>query len=208
MNKVILTIIGGTVLLLIGIVFLSSGQSNQTNGAGGASTGQVTVGNPAPDFRLPSTDGRTITLADYQDKQNVLLYFHEGLTCQPCLDQVAELEKIKPQLDELNVQIFSVTLDNIRDQQKALARMGVTQIPSLSYETAQTEVDYDLTRLSMGMGRRAGHTFILVGQDGVISWRKDYWTGNGMYAPGGTMFVTADEILTRVQTALENQGSA
>lgn len=205
MNKVAIGIVGGTVLLLVAIVAFSSPQSNTDNST---ATDQATVGTVAPDFTLPSTDGRTIHLADYRGQQDVLLYFHEGLTCQPCLDQVAELQKIKPQLDEANVQLFAVALDGVLDQQAALARINATAIPSLSYASAQTEVEYDLTRLSMGMGRRAGHTFILVGKDGTIEWRKDYWTGNGMNAPGGTMFVNADEILTNVKNVLSQKVAA
>lgn len=207
MNKVVVAIIGGTIVLLVVIVALSSNQAKPSNSTDVAAS-RTTVGAVAPDFSLPSTDGRTIHLADYRDKQDVLLYFHEGLTCQPCIDQVAELQKIKSQLDVMNLQTFAIALDSVSDQKAALARINATEIPSLSYANAQTEVDYDLTRLSMGMGRRAGHTFILVGKDGVIEWRKDYWTGNGMNAPGGTMFVKSDEILTNVKNLVEAKGAA
>lgn len=207
MNKVVISILVGTVVILGGIVALSSSQS-KSGSADSSTAGHSITGDQAPDFTLPSTDGRTIHLTDYRGKQDVLLYFHEGLTCQPCIDQVAELQKIKPQLDALNVPVFAIALDSVQDQQQALARINATQIPALSYENAQTEVDYDLTRFSMGMGRRAGHTFMLVSKDGVIDWRKDYWTGNGMSAPGGTMFVKSDEILTNVKSVLNAKGAA
>jgi peroxiredoxin Q/BCP len=34
------------------------------------------VGDTAPDFELPATDGATVRMADYAGKQPVLLYFH------------------------------------------------------------------------------------------------------------------------------------
>lgn len=34
------------------------------------------VGMQAPDFKLPSTDGKPITLSDYTGKSNVLLSFY------------------------------------------------------------------------------------------------------------------------------------
>lgn len=36
----------------------------------------VSVGEPAPDFSLPTADGGMVTLDDYVGKQPVLLYFH------------------------------------------------------------------------------------------------------------------------------------
>ncbi len=34
------------------------------------------VGDPAPDFSLPSTSGSTMTLSNYRGNQNVLLIFY------------------------------------------------------------------------------------------------------------------------------------
>ena len=41
-----------------------------------ASPDGLQVGDQAPDFELPAVDGSTVHLADYADKQPVLLYFH------------------------------------------------------------------------------------------------------------------------------------
>jgi peroxiredoxin Q/BCP len=36
----------------------------------------VEVGNPAPDFRLPATGNKEIGLADFRDRQHVVLAFY------------------------------------------------------------------------------------------------------------------------------------
>ena len=37
---------------------------------------ELQVGDSAPDFELPATDGTTVRMADYAGRQPVLLYFH------------------------------------------------------------------------------------------------------------------------------------
>jgi peroxiredoxin len=39
----------------------------------------LTVGTPAPGFRLPAADGGEVTLADYRGKQHVVVWFSKGL---------------------------------------------------------------------------------------------------------------------------------
>jgi len=36
---------------------------------------RLTVGEPAPDFTLPATGGRRVTLSDYRGRKHVLLVF-------------------------------------------------------------------------------------------------------------------------------------
>ena len=53
--------------------------------------GKPGAGSPAPAFTLASSQGRQVSLADYRGR-SVLLYFQEGLSCQPCWDQIGDLE--------------------------------------------------------------------------------------------------------------------
>ena len=39
---------------------------------------RVRVGQPAPDFTLEDSDGKSISLADYRGKKNVILVFYRG----------------------------------------------------------------------------------------------------------------------------------
>jgi hypothetical protein len=43
---------------------------------GSSAPGELTVGAKAPAFTLSTSTGGTVSLADYQGKQPVLLYFH------------------------------------------------------------------------------------------------------------------------------------
>ena len=187
-------------LIVLAVVFISWWGATRSAKADPSSS-TVNVGNIAPDFNLPSTTGGNIKLSDYLDKQNVLIYFHEGLTCDPCIQQMPELEKYRQQFLDMNVVPLYVALDPVDQMKSAVAKYDL-QTPVLSYQNANMEVDYDLLPYSMGMDRRAGHTFVLIGTDGKIEWRKDYWPSRGMTVDGGKMFVDGSEILSQIKQTL------
>jgi hypothetical protein len=58
-----------SVLVLIGLLLSACGTSG----------GGLAIGDPAPSFTLLSDRGEHVSLADYQGKQPVLLYFHMAL---------------------------------------------------------------------------------------------------------------------------------
>ena len=43
---------------------------------GGSDEAELAVGDRAPGFTLPAETGDTVSLADYRERQPVLLYFH------------------------------------------------------------------------------------------------------------------------------------
>lgn len=56
-------------LLLLGLFAVSCGSSSE----------DLAVGDPAPDFTLPTAGGGEATLSDYEGKQPVLLFFHMAM---------------------------------------------------------------------------------------------------------------------------------
>src|SRR5260370_18568734 len=65
----------------------------------------------APAIQLPSTAGGTFDLASQRGK-TVLLYFQEGLTCQPCWDQLKDIQSNIGQFHALGIDtIVSITTD-------------------------------------------------------------------------------------------------
>jgi peroxiredoxin len=189
------------IVAILGIFWLISPPASES---ASTSDGKPVAGMMAPDFSLPSTDGSTATLSSYKGKQNVLIYFSEGLTCDPCMQQIPILDQYSSAFTTLKVAVLNVTMDSVEASKESMNRYGIKS-PILSYNDAHTEKNYDLTPYSMGMGRRAGHTFILVDTTGKILWRKDYWPGVGMSVQGGTMSVSGQEIVSQVTKALGAQ---
>src|SRR6266699_328546 len=151
-------------------------------------------GRSAPAFTLAASTGGTVSLSQYRGK-TVLLFFQEGLSCQPCWNQIADMEKHTAQLSAAGIsQVISITTDPIGPIIRKTSDMGLTT-PVLSDPGLAVSKAYGANLYGM-MGMSAdGHTFILVGPDGVIRWRADYGG-----APKYTMFLPTTTMLADMKS--------
>lgn len=194
---VLLAVLVVTVLYLI---YQSSPgqQSPQDTTEGGSGfthvAGEPGAGATAPAFTLASGTGGQVSLADFRG-QDVLLYFQEGLSCQPCWDQIRDLEQNQPALTDAGVDaVVSITTDSadLIGQKMTDEKLST---PVLSDPDLNVSRAYDANRYGMMGDMRDGHSFILVGPDGVIRWRADYGG-----APDYTMFLPTQKILADLAT--------
>ena len=162
--------------------------------------GSPGVGQPAPEIRLKSTAGGTFDLASYKGEGPVLLYFQEGLTCQPCWDQIVAIQKQLSSFHQLGIStIVSITNDPLGQLQQKATDEGLT-IPVLADEDGSASNRYEALRYGMMMGMNPGHSFILVGRDGLIKWRADYGG-----PPKYTMYLPVDQLLHDMEQGLKDQ---
>lgn len=187
--------VGLVVVVALGVLYLvyQSSQGKQDAGAGGSGfkhvTGQPGAGTTAPTFTLASSAGGQVSLTDFHGK-NVLLYFQEGLSCQPCWDQIRDLEQNKAALTKAGVDaVVSITTDptNLIAQKVADEKLST---PVLSDPTMQVSQAYQANKYGMMGDMRDGHSFVLVGPDGTIRWCADYGG-----APDYTMFLPTQKML-------------
>ncbi len=130
-------------------------------------------GQAAPAFTLAASAGGNISLSAYRGK-SVLLFFQEGLTCQPCWTQITDLEKHAAQLKAAGIsKVISITGDPVGPITQKAHDMGLTT-PVLSDPGLTVSRQYHANSFTMMGAGRDGHTFILVGPNGVIRWRADY----------------------------------
>lgn len=182
------------VIVLVGLYGIFSTASAPKDAAAGGvgrtyDVGQPGPGEPAPDFTLTGTNGEQVSLKDYRG-QNVMLYFQEGLTCQPCWDQLTSLEKDAAQLKAAGIDaVVSITTDPANLIARKTADMGLST-PMLSDPDLATSRQYEANRFGMMGTSRDGHSFILVGPDGKITWRADYGG-----APNYTMYIPVQQLL-------------
>lgn len=198
--------------LVVGGLYALTALGQGGGGGGSASQGTSNYpyaigspgpGDPAPPLNLPSTTGGTFDLASYYGKKQVLLYFQEGLTCQPCWDQLKAMQQDLPEFRALGIgPIVSITTDPVDQIEQKVRDEGIT-IPVLGDVGAKysSSSAWGTNQYQMQMmGERNGHTFILVGTDGRIRWRADYGG-----APKYTMFVPDDTLLADLRQGMKGQ---
>ncbi|MEU7401882.1 peroxiredoxin family protein [Streptomyces sp. NPDC044948] len=158
--------------------------------AKGYDVGSPGIGKAAPAFDLASSAGGTESLAGHKG-ETVLLYFQEGLGCQPCWDQITDLEKAEKQVKAAGIdQVLSITTDPADLVKRKVKDDGITT-PVLSDPDLKVSKEYTTNQYGMMGTSKNGHSFILVGPDGKIQWRADYGG-----APKYTMYVKVDQLLT------------
>lgn len=122
----------------------------------------------AQPFVLPRTDGGFVTLADVDGP--ALLYFNEGVGCDICFEQLAQIER-SGALDGIGVTLLPVVVNDPSSVQQQLDRFGITT-PYVLDPTKEISAAYD----TLGRGHHAdlpGHSFVLV-ENGEVLWRGDY----------------------------------
>lgn len=159
------------------------------------SVGSPGIGAPAPDFALRNVTGTgagvaapLVRLSDYRGK-TVLLYLHEGLGCQPCWDQIRDLQNHPGMLTGLGVdQLLTITSGPPDLIAAKMADDKLTE-PALADTDLAVSRQYQTNQFGMMGTDRDGHTFILIGPDGRIQWRADYGG-----SPNYTMYVPLDQL--------------
>ena len=198
----------GVAVIGLAAVFLI-GRGGDSSGAGGAGeyafeVGSPGPGDPAPDVELTTTAGDQFGLSALRGKQ-VLLYFQEGIGCQPCWDQLTDIE---PRFDEFQAlgidEIATITTDPPDLLAQKVGDEGITT-PAMTDQSLTVSNKYSTPEYRMGGMSESfnGHSFILVGEDGTIEWRADY----GGPTTGNTMYVPVDNLLAHMREGIDGPAS-
>lgn len=196
----------GAAIAVLTLIFLLNNSGGSSAGGGGGGSGAAgqfafAVGDPgpgqkAPAIRLPSTNGGTYDLAKQRGKR-VLLYFQEGIMCQPCWDQIVDLEKQRRQLEGLGIDaMVSITTDPLDQLEQKQADDGFST-PVLSDPDLRVSKAYSANQYGMMGTSRDGHSFIVVVPDGRIEHRADYGG-----PPDHTMYVPPENLIADIRKGM------
>jgi thioredoxin-dependent peroxiredoxin len=132
-------------------------------------------GDKAPDFSMPASGGRTVSLAG-QKGRPFLLYFYPKADTPGCTRQACGLQEALPQLGKLGLDVIGVSPDKMKPIEAFAAKFNLS-FPLASDETKAVAQAYGVWveksmygKKYMGMER----TSFLIDGTGKIAriWRK------------------------------------
>jgi peroxiredoxin Q/BCP len=141
----------------------------------GTETTGLTVGDKAPDFSMPASGGRTVSLAGQKGKP-FLLYFYPKADTSGCTKQACGIQEALPQLGKLGLDVIGVSPDKMKPIEKFAEKYSLT-FPLASDETKEVAQAYGVWveksmygRKYMGMERSS---FLIDGKGKIVRiWRK------------------------------------
>jgi peroxiredoxin len=93
---------------------------------------KVKVGQPAPDFTLPSISGENVSLSQFRGKRNVVLSFVPAAWTPVCSDQWPGYNIAKDIFNRNDAILLGITVDNIPTLYAWTNQMGQLWFPVLS----------------------------------------------------------------------------
>ncbi|MBD3374204.1 thioredoxin-dependent thiol peroxidase [candidate division KSB1 bacterium] len=127
-------------------------------------------GDKAPDFSLPSSDGGTVSLADYIGKKRIVLYFYPKDNTSGCTKEACSFRDHLPQIDQTDTVVFGVSPDSLKSHHKFIEKLGLN-FPLLSDENHEVAEAYGAWGEKSMYGKKyfgiIRKTFI-IGKDGKI----------------------------------------
>lgn len=82
----------------------------------------LTEGQNAPEFALPATGGRTISLSDFKGSKNVVLYFYPKDETPGCTKEACSFRDVQSDFDAVGAVILGVSADSVASHEKFAAR--------------------------------------------------------------------------------------
>jgi thioredoxin-dependent peroxiredoxin len=133
----------------------------------------LSVGDKSPDFSLPASGGKTISLSSLKGK-NVVLYFYPKDDTPGCTVEAKDFRDHLKEFEKANAVILGASKDSVKSHEKFQEKFCLP-FPLLSDEIGSLCADYGVWveksmygKTYMGIER----TTFLIGKDGTI---KNIW---------------------------------
>jgi thioredoxin-dependent peroxiredoxin len=147
---------------------------------------KLDVGDPAPDFALPGTGGKTYRLSDYRGR-NLILAFYPGDATTVCTKQFCSYRDQGERLDALDAEVLGVSPQSV-DSHEHWVKEQELNVPLLADEDLAVAKSYGVTGWIGPLARFAGleapggryvmRAIFVIDREGVVRHRTVSRTGS------------------------------
>ncbi len=131
---------------------------------GVATAEELKVGDVAPDFSLPGSDGKTYKLSDYRGKQAVVLAWFPKAFTPGCTTECKVMAEHGSKLKKFDVAYFTASVDT-PEKNKDFAKSVGADYPILSDHGGEVAREYGVTG---AIQKWASRWTFYIGKDGKI----------------------------------------
>ncbi|ETT88734.1 thioredoxin-dependent thiol peroxidase [Viridibacillus sp. FSL R5-0477] len=136
----------------------------------------VLEGQQAPNFTLKNEQGELVSLADYNGKKSVVLYFYPKDMTPGCTTEAREFRDFHSDFSDLNTVILGVSPDDEKRHEKFIEKHGLPFSLLVDEDHAVAE-KYGVWKLKKMYGREymgIERSTFMIDENGVIikEWRK------------------------------------
>ncbi|MBS4220136.1 thioredoxin-dependent thiol peroxidase [Bacillus sp. FJAT-49711] len=134
------------------------------------------INKKAPEFTLPASNGKQISLADFYEKKHVVLYFYPKDMTPGCTTQACDFRDFHKDFAELDVVILGVSPDPQAKHGKFIDKYNLPFL-LLVDENHEAAEKYEVWKLKSMFGKEymgiERSTFI-INKEGILvkEWRK------------------------------------
>lgn len=129
---------------------------------------ELTAGDLAPEFRLPSTDGCDVSLKAFRGKKNVVLFFYPKDNTPGCTQEACSFRDEFAEFKKKDTVILGVSFDGLDSHKKFIQKYQLP-FPLLSDEDRKVATAYGVYKKKSLYGRTfmgiERSTFV-IGKDG------------------------------------------
>ncbi len=133
------------------------------------------IGNLAPAFTLPDQDGNKVSIRDFRDQKNVVLYFYPRAMTPGCTVQACGIRDSQKALSRLDTVVLGVSPDPVNKLARFIDKEGLN-FTLLSDEDHAVAEKYGVWGLKKFMGRESMgilRTTFIIGKDGRLKQVMD-----------------------------------
>lgn len=132
----------------------------------------VRVNSKAPDFTLQNTEGKEVTLSNYNNQQNVVLLFFPLAFSSTCTEELCTTRDNMKLYDSMNAQILGISIDSffcLREFKKS-QNLNFPLLSDFNKEVApKYDALYDDYFGMKGVTKRAS---FIIDKEGIIQFKE------------------------------------